>query len=118
MPNYVPPVEIKPQELSDAETMIRHRFETGRPMSLGIAKETRKWSQPRWQAALDLLVAAGVAYVQGTQQRYVHDTLGGAMGELHTYMMQARAHEMPPPMPRSGSAWPEDDEDVGDEIED
>lgn len=109
-PNYVAPVRIEPQELTDAEAMIRHRFDTGQPLSLGVAKEARKWTQPRWQAALDLLVAAGVVYVQGTRQRYVHDTLGEAMSELHTYMMQARAHELPPPMPQV-SRYVEDDED-------
>ena len=110
--NYVAPVKVNPQELTDAEAMVRHRFDTGQPLSLGVAKEQRKWTQPRWQAALDLLVAAGVVYVQGTRQRYVHDTLGEAMGELHTYMMQARAHEMPPPMPRQNSAWADDDDDT------
>lgn len=109
--NYVAPVKVDPQELTDAEAMIRHRFDAGQPLSLGVAKEQRKWTQPRWQAALDLLVAAGVVYVQGTRQRYVHDTLGEAMSELHTYMMQARAHEMPPPMPRQSSAWADDDDD-------
>ena len=109
-PNYVAPVRIEPQELTDAETMIRHRFDTGQPLSLGVAKDSRKWTQPRWQAALDLLVAAGVVYVQGTRQRYVHDTLGEAMSELHTYMMQARAHELPPPMPQA-PRYVEDDED-------
>jgi hypothetical protein len=110
--NYVAPVKVNPQELTDAEAMIRHRFDAGQPLSLSVAKEQRKWTQPRWQAALDLLVAAGVVYVQGTRQRYVHDTLGEAMSELHTYMMQARAHEMPPPMPRQSSAWADDDDDT------
>lgn len=91
---YVPPVEVTPQELSDAAEMLRYRYSAGAHLSRRRAAEGKRWTQPRWEAAQTVLSDAGVIAVVSGQTQYPA-TLDEALQMLGAYMLHA--HQLSAP---------------------
>jgi hypothetical protein len=95
--NYVPPVEVTPQELTDATRMIRHRYDSGKHLSRRSATDPNggwRWSERRWQAALDELSKAGVVVASQGGAEYPA-TLDEALGRFAEYLLQAHRLSVP-----------------------
>jgi hypothetical protein len=91
---YVPPVEMTPQEISDATEMIRYRYQFGAHLSRRKADEGKRWSQPRWEAAQKELAAARVIAVVNGVTEYPA-TQDEALERLGEYMIHARGLSAP-----------------------
>ena len=92
---YVPAEAAQPQDVHDAQEMIRHFFNTGNHLSRRRVAEDKRWSAERWKAAQSLLERAGVLAVNATQPRMLVQTLGEALGKLNTYLVHARTQQPP-----------------------
>lgn len=92
---YVPMEPAQPQDVRDANEMIRHYFDTGQHLSRRRAAEDKRWSAERWKAAQSLLERAGVLAVNATQPQMLAQTLGEALGRLNTYLVHARSLQAP-----------------------
>lgn len=91
---FVAPVEVTPQEVSDATEMTRWRYQFNRHLSRRVAEDTKQWSQPRWEAAKTVLEDAGVIVITNGVTTYP-PTLDEAMQRLGSYLLQARAMSVP-----------------------
>jgi hypothetical protein len=95
--NYVAPVAVTPQELTDATRMIRHRYDSGKHLSRRTATDATggwRWSERRWQAALDELSKAGVIVANQGGAEYPA-TLDEALGRFAEYLLQAHRLSVP-----------------------
>lgn len=91
---YVPPVEIAPQELADAAEMLRYYYANGVHLSRRKAADAKRWSQPRWEAALQLLQDANALALPNGAPQYPQ-TLDEALRRLGDYMVHARGLSAP-----------------------
>lgn len=93
---YVPMEPAQPQDVRDANEMIRFYFDRGSHLSRRRAADDKRWSAERHAAAQGLLVRAGVLAVNATQPVMLAQTLSDALGKLNTYLVHARSVQAPP----------------------
>lgn len=91
---FVAPVELAPQDIRDATSLILYRYETGQHLSRRKAVDTKGWSERQWDAAKVHLDAAGVIRIIKGQTEYPQ-TLDEALGIFGEYMLHALQLSVP-----------------------
>jgi len=98
-----------PQDVKDAQEMVRHYFGTGSHLSRRKAADDKRWPSERHAAAQGLLVRAGVVAVNGKQPAMLAQTLDEALSKLSTHMVHA--HSQQPPVMAARADYVEPDEE-------
>lgn len=93
---FVAKEAAQPQDVRDANEMIRHYFDTRTHLSRRQADELKHWSATRHTAAQKLLMRAGVLAVNATQPQMLAQTLDEALGKFNAYLARARSLRQPP----------------------
>lgn len=91
---FVAPVELAPQDIRDATSLILYRYETGQHLSRRKAVDTKGWSERQWDAAKVHLDAAGVIRIIKGQTEYPQ-TLDEALGIFGEYMLHTLQLSVP-----------------------
>ncbi len=91
---FVAPVELAPQDVRDATTLIMYRYETGQHLSRRKAVDNKGWSERQWDAAKAHLDAAGVIRIIKGQTEYPQ-TLDEALATFGEYMLHTLQLSVP-----------------------